>query len=161
MEKTENAAQRVRNSTIYDNCPLSGTVKEEIEKETDVNACTDGGVTLLHLCTRLTNKEEVRETIDLLLARGADVNAPDARGKTPMDWAKEAGTAHILYRAIKQQQEKEVENLFQRAKQELSLKELGTLGYMAQVMGMAPVARQSFAAKILKENRDYVRSVKS
>ncbi len=161
MEKTNNAAQRILSSTIYDNCPLSGTVKEEIEKETDVNACTNGGVTLLHLCTRLENKEEAREAIELLLARGADVNALDAQGKTPMDWAKEAGTAHILYRAVKQQQEKEVENLFQRAKQELNLKELGVLGYMAQVAGMVPVARQSLAAKILKENRDYVRSVKS
>ena len=48
-----------------------------------MNAKTDNGVTPLHTSAGLGHKE----IVELLIAKGADVNAKDADSKTPLDRA--------------------------------------------------------------------------
>ena len=77
-------------------------VKQHLAAGTDVNARhKSGGLTPLHLATR--SRKEIAE---LLIAKGADVNAkdevrapPHEKGATPLDraiWRKKTATADLL-----------------------------------------------------------------
>ena len=70
----------------------------------DVNAKGMHGFTPLHLAAKehplhLAAKEGLKETLELLIAKGSDVNAKDEGGETPLDYAiigKDTETADLL-----------------------------------------------------------------
>jgi len=71
------------------------TVKLLIEKGSDVNSKTPGGITPLHLAAVSGNADVAR----LLLKRGADVNARDNVGRIPLHYASNASVAKMLIEA--------------------------------------------------------------
>jgi ankyrin repeat protein len=71
------------------------TVKLLIEKGSDVNSKTSGGITPLHLAAVSGNADVAR----LLLERGADVNARDNVGRIPLHYASNASVAKMLIEA--------------------------------------------------------------
>jgi ankyrin repeat protein len=73
----------------------AATVKLLIEKGSDVNSKTLGGITTLHLAAVSGNVDVAR----LLLEVGADVNARDDMGRTPLHYASNASVAKMLIEA--------------------------------------------------------------
>ena len=70
-----------------------GAVKQHLDAGTDVNAKSAGGkLTPLHLAARSGQKEIAQ----LLIAKGADVNAKTKRGDTPLDQAIQLNRTEIV-----------------------------------------------------------------
>ena len=70
-------------------------VKEYLDAGVDVNAKDiQFGATPLYLAAEFGRKE----IAELLIAKGADVNAGDKRGRTPLDWA--VGRSHVETAAL-------------------------------------------------------------
>ena len=58
----------------------------------DVNAKDEEGLTLMHCAAGAANIKMMM----VLNYYGADLNAKDAEGETPIDWARQRGTAGAL-----------------------------------------------------------------
>ena len=73
-------------------------VKQHLDAGTDVNAKSlaallgQDGATPLHFAA-LNGRKVI---VELLIAKGADVNAKDDNGRTPLDWASKTDTADLL-----------------------------------------------------------------
>jgi PBP1b-binding outer membrane lipoprotein LpoB len=73
-------------------------VKQHLDAGTDVNAKSlaallgQDGATPLHFAA-LNGRKVI---VELLIVKGADVNAKDDNGRTPLDWASKTDTADLL-----------------------------------------------------------------
>ena len=91
-----NAAKSIDAAAKYG---LIEAVKKHLANGANVNTIVDGisGRTLLFLAAQWGHKE----IVELLIAKGADVNAKDKNGRTPLDWAvnwNQAETADLSIR---------------------------------------------------------------
>ena len=68
-----------------------------IEKGADVNAIAEGGVTPLMLAAQSAKFD----VVELLLKKGANPNAKDARSKTAVDYAKSASELEYIKKSVK------------------------------------------------------------
>ena len=62
-----------------------------LESGADIQARSEFGVTPLHLAVGPTVTEALLETVRVLVSAGADRNALDEDGQTPLDKARKSG----------------------------------------------------------------------
>jgi ankyrin repeat protein len=74
----------------------SRAVAALLQAGANIHARSAFGATPLHLAIDPTITQPLLETISLLVSAGAAIDLPDARGKSPMDKAREIGNAKLL-----------------------------------------------------------------
>ncbi len=89
--KPEPPIAKAPDISIHDAAYYEGleAVKQHLAAGTDVSAKDEDGVTPLH------EAFQDQETAELLIEKGADVNAMSNKGQTPLDWAMMLGLPEV------------------------------------------------------------------
>eukprot|EP00041_Stephanoeca_diplocostata_P008151 m.118056 g.118056 ORF g.118056 m.118056 type:complete len:762 (-) comp17197_c0_seq3:176-2461(-) len=76
-------------------------VRYLLDQSANINAACLDGCTALHLAVL----EEKKAVVELLLARGADVNIKNSEGETPLTWAQDSEEMATLFAGASQESE--------------------------------------------------------